>query len=173
MTKTKKKDNFLKENIAVVEKLIANADIEEELGDIFPEVVRAQCVKKSVEAVKSPEKYETLPAEIVEPDESNVDQKLDDDFELARKTIRKMIESGSNAAEVLQQLLQSSYAPRYFEVFSDLMGQISNSTKDLLELHEKVKKGSKSQQPKNVTNNNLYVTTNELLDIIKNNKNGK
>jgi hypothetical protein len=82
--------------------------------------------------------------EIIEPKKeqpvisfSNND--ADNDYELARRTFRNLIEQGNLAMEDMKNLARESESPRAYEVFSTMMKTISDTTKDLYDLHKKTK----------------------------------
>jgi hypothetical protein len=82
--------------------------------------------------------------EIIEPKKeqpvisfSNND--ADNDYELARRTFRNLIEQGNLAMEDMKNLARESESPRAYEVFSTMMKTISDTTKDLYDLHKKSK----------------------------------
>ena len=61
------------------------------------------------------------------------------DYELARRTFRNLIEQGNLAMEDMKNLARESESPRAYEVFSTMMKTISETTKDLYDLHKKTK----------------------------------
>jgi hypothetical protein len=114
-----------------------------------------------IEPVKPPE----LPT-VYEPN-----QDVNDDAELARKNIIKLLEIGNNAVEEAAQVANSSEAPRAYEVLSNMLKTLSDMNSQLMDIHEKKKKikGPEVQQPApgTVTNNIAFVgTTAELNKII-------
>jgi hypothetical protein len=96
----------------------------------------------------------------------------DDDFELSRTSLRGLIEKGETALEELMHIARASEHPRAFEVVSTLIKSIGDTTKTLADLHKskkELKKSSAEENP-NVTNNNLIMTTADLLALIRGNK---
>lgn len=94
----------------------------------------------------------------------------DDDFDFARKNLRSILEKGSIALDKMLEVADLSQHPRSYEVVSTLIKSLSDSSKDLLELSEKknrIEKG-KSTESNQTINNNLYISTSELLKLIKN-----
>jgi hypothetical protein len=94
----------------------------------------------------------------------------DDDYDFARKNIRSILEKGSIALDKMLDVADLSQHPRSYEVVSTLIKSLSDSSKDLLELAEKknrIEKGKDVDGNKTI-NNNLYISTSELLKLIKN-----
>jgi hypothetical protein len=92
-----------------------------------------------------------------------------------------LIERGTSALEGSLMLAKESEHPRAFEVSSTLMKNISEMSKDLMELHKHLEneKGDKKAKTVNNTQNNNYYSTdgkpqkgvNDLLDDLDDNKN--
>lgn len=96
------------------------------------------------------------------------------DFELARKYQIELIEKGRLALDMLLDVVQQSDAPRAFEVFSTMLGQLSAIQGDLTVLHQnrqtrKAKARNGEDGPTKVTNNNaIFVgSTAELNKMLK------
>jgi hypothetical protein len=88
--------------------------------------------------------HEVLPAvirqpvqEVIVPTESQVDQ--EEDYRLARKTFRQLINKGNDAIEGISDLAKESESPRAYEVMATLMKTVADTTKDLFELQKKNK----------------------------------
>lgn len=105
--------------------------------------------------------------------DSQIDQ--DEDYELARATLRKVIISGSDALDDITNLAKNSEHPRAYEVTGQIMKTLSDVSKDLLGLQKQVKelKGEDSQASQIGTQNNIVFagSTHELLKML-NNKDG-
>lgn len=128
-------------------------------------------------------KKEELPV-IVEhektlPVESNTlaDENIQD-MEKARKNIQNIIEQGDDALKEMMDLAKQSESPRAFEVASTLMKTLLDANKDFVEMSTKKKyaieerNGPKEAAQTNVTNNNLILSTVDLLKMIKGDING-
>jgi len=95
-----------------------------------------------------------------------------DDIEQARKNIQNIITQGDSALEEMMELAKQSESPRAFEVASTLMKTLLDANKDFVDMSSKKKyaidesRGDNKQQ-NNVTNNNLIVSTADLLKMIK------
>lgn len=100
-------------------------------------------------------------------------EKLEDDFEAARISLYDTMNKGSRLLEDFEQIASSSQQPRAIEVFAGLMRAINESTTSLINLHkdkqlmEKREQEGRPKQPQNVTNNNLFATTDDILKLIE------
>lgn len=105
------------------------------------------------------------------------DDSADEDFTFARANIREVIENGTDAIAKLTVIAQQSQNPRAYEVLAKLMDTITNASKELLELQEKIRTIDKANLPrddeaKNQVTNNLFVgSTHELQRMIENMRN--
>jgi hypothetical protein len=98
----------------------------------------------------------------------------EDDYTLARKTFRNLIEQGNLAMEDMKELARQSESPRAYEVFSTMMKTIAETTKDLYDIHKKTKElkqvNGKPTQPDGAITVEKAVfvgTTAELLKRVK------
>lgn len=114
-----------------------------------------------------------LPAIIT--DDKNLDQ--EDDYQLARTTLRNLIHKSENTLDDMIELAKNSEHPRTYEVAGQLIKTVSDVAKDLIDLQKKVKdlKDGDTQSAKNVTNNNVVFagSTAELFKMLKNKDDGK
>jgi hypothetical protein len=122
---------------------------------------------------------ESLPVQI-ETNEVALKQSADNDetvrdIELARSNIKNIIEQGDESLKEMINLAKQSESPRAFEVASSLMKTLLDANKDFVEMSMK-KKYAKEEimNPKeeekaqtNVVNNNLILSTTDLLKMIK------
>ena len=87
--------------------------------------------------------HEILPPVVVEqPKEQEVELSLVDqqeDYRLARRTFRSLIDKGNNAMENLTDLAKESESPRAYEVLATMIKTIAETTKDLYDLQKKTK----------------------------------
>lgn len=96
------------------------------------------------------------------------------DIELARSNIKNIIEYGDDSLKEMISLAKQSESPRAYEVAATLMKTLLDANKDFVEMSTK-KKYAKEEilHPKdeaattNVTNNNLILSTTDLLKMIK------
>lgn len=61
------------------------------------------------------------------------------DYSLSRNTFRNLIHSGNLAIDNMTELAKESESPRAYEVLATLIKTVSESTKDLYDLHKKKK----------------------------------
>lgn len=95
------------------------------------------------------------------------------DIELARTNIKNIIEQGDDSLKEMINLAKQSESPRAYEVAANLMKTLLDANKDFVDMSMK-KKYAKEEilHPKeaastNVTNNNLILSTTDLLKMIK------
>jgi hypothetical protein len=117
-----------------------------------------------------PIKIEATKQEIV-PIESDNSVETDTDF--ARKNIRELIQKGGNAIDDLLQVAKHSESPRAYEVAANLIKNLSDLNKDLLEVQKRKKdlvadKGSSKDV--NIDKAVFVGSTAELMKLIKSNK---
>ena len=116
----------------------------------------------------------TLPT-ILPETSKNIDQ--EDDYQLARNTLRNLIHKSENTLDDMIELAKNSEHPRTYEVAGQLIKTVSDVAKDLIELQKKVKdlKDGDPVSAKNVTNNNVVFagSTADLFKMLKNKDDGK
>ena len=122
---------------------------------------------------------EVLP-DLIDEDFSNVpsissshNEETIKDIELARKNIKDIIVKGGESLDEILALAKQSESARSFEVASTLMKTLLDANKDFVEMSMK-RKYAKEEIPastqNNVTNNNLIVSTADLLKMLKGDK---
>lgn len=95
------------------------------------------------------------------------------DIEQARSNIKNIITHGDDALKEMMALAKQSESPRAFEVASTLMKTLLDANKDFVEMSMKKKyavdevNAPKEAAQTNVTNNNLIVSTADLLKMLK------
>jgi hypothetical protein len=99
---------------------------------------------------------------------------IDDDAEFARQNIRELIQKGNDAVEGILHVAKESEHPRAYEGAANLIKNLSDLNKDLMEI-QKRKKDLVPQEHKNSGNINVdkavFVgSTTELVKFLKNNK---
>lgn len=114
-------------------------------------------------------KQENLPAPI---ETKNID--VEDDYDLARDTLRNVIIKGSDALDEIIHLAKNSEHPRTYEVAGQLMKTMSEVAKDLLALQKQKQEIQKPQadqtpHPQIGQQNNIVFTgsTEDLLRTLK------
>lgn len=95
------------------------------------------------------------------------------DIEIARSNIKNIIEQGDDSLKEMVNLAKQSESPRAYEVAATLMKTLLDANKDFVDMSMK-KKYAKEEiiNPKdaattNVTNNNLILSTADLLKMLK------
>jgi len=135
-------------------------------------------IRKEIEGelvVESVDNLKNLPQEsVVQPPaviEKNAAENLKD-IELAKANIENIINLGDDAVREMTEIAKQSESPRAFEVVSTLMKTLLDANKDYVEMSTKKRyaKEEDSQSQSNVTNNNLIVSTSDLLKMIKGEK---
>lgn len=90
------------------------------------------------------------------------------DIELAKKNIENIISLGDDSIKEMVEIAKQSESPRAFEVVSTLMKTLLDANKDYVEMSTKKRYAKEEQTPQTqVTNNNLIVSTADLLKMIK------
>lgn len=117
-----------------------------------------------------PIKIEAAKQEIVPVDGDN---SVETDTDFARKNIRELIHKGGNAIDDLLQVAKHSESPRAYEVAANLIKNLSDLNKDLLEVQKRKKdlvadKGSSKDV--NIDKAVFVGSTAELMKLIKANK---
>lgn len=124
-----------------------------------------------------------LPAPIEEPTTAVTTPSVESDetvqdIELARSNIKNIIEKGDESLNEMIELAKQSESPRAFEVAANLMKTLLDANKDFVDMSMKRKYAKEEiMNPKeeesattNVTNNNLILSTADLLAMIKGEK---
>ena len=101
---------------------------------------------------------------------TNNDENLND-IELARSNVQSIIELGDDAVKEMVEIAKQSESPRAFEVVSTLMKTLLDANKEFVNISSQKKLVKDEEQygrpETNVTNNNLIVSTADLLSMIK------
>lgn len=94
------------------------------------------------------------------------------DIELAKQNIENIINLGDDAVREMTEIAKQSESPRAFEVVSTLMKTLLDANKDYVEMSTKKRyaKEEDQQGKTEVTNNNLIISTSDLLKMIKGEK---
>ena len=118
-------------------------------------------------------RQEINPLAIIPEDDENLQ-----DIETVRQNIANVIDIGKEAMEEMLEIAKQSEQPRAFEVVSTLMKTLLDANKDYADISSKKKYakeellGPKQAAQTNVTNNNLIVSTADLLKMLKGDSNG-
>jgi Terminase DNA packaging enzyme len=100
------------------------------------------------------------------------DKEMDqeDDYQLARQTMRKLLLKSETTLDDLLELSKNSEHPRTYEVAGQFMKTMSDVSKDLLLLQKQVKDLKKDDPVKIGTQNNMVFngSTSDLFKMLKN-----
>ena len=97
----------------------------------------------------------------------------DNDFQYARENLYDIIEKGRDAMEELLEIAKAEESPRAFEVFGQLLKNMTDTQSTLMELHQKKQKlendGDRQEvsRAQNVTNALFVGSTADLLKLVK------
>ena len=116
------------------------------------------------------------PVEIVVSDELRANKKQNDankDYAEVRDNLKNIIGTGLNAIDGILSVASEGESPRAYEVVSQLIKSVTDANKDLIGLHEQMKKLDEDTgggSSGSVTNNSIFVgSTKELQKLVKNN----
>lgn len=123
---------------------------------------------EEIDPENSPTVVEETPAAVYE----ETDDETLRDLELARSNIQNIIQTGDDSLKEMIDLAKQSESPRAFEVAATLMKTLLEANKDFVDISSKKKeyKSEKNKSPDssqtNVTNNNLILSTADLLKML-------
>jgi hypothetical protein len=109
-----------------------------------------------------------LPLPIEETENATKEEDQEEDYQLARRTLRKLILKGEDTLDTLVELSKNSETPRHYEVAGQFIKTLSDVSKDLLALQKQAKDLS-TEAPKQIgTQNNVVFagSTNELMKLL-------
>jgi hypothetical protein len=98
---------------------------------------------------------------------------IEDDAEYARQNLRKLIDKGNDAANHIVEIAKQSEHPRAFEVAANMLKNLADMNKDLLEIQKRKKDLTGVTETKNNINVDKAVfvgSTTELVKFLKSNK---
>ena len=124
---------------------------------------------------------DSLDIEVVDEEESPITKKESKavekdkkdsvrDYEYTRGNLYSLIEKGQEALDSIMEVAQEGQQPRAFEVVSQLIKNVADTTDKLVDLQQKMKnlEAEDSKRPSTV-NNALFVgSTAELQKLLKN-----
>ena len=129
-----------------------------------------QRIEKHLELGEEPPKNEV---QVLNVPVANNDDNENNDFQYARENLYHIIERGRDAMDELLEIAKSEESPRAFEVFGQLLKNMTDSQEKLMELHQKKQKlendGERQEVTKaqNVTNALFVGSTADLLKLVK------
>jgi hypothetical protein len=131
-----------------------------------------QRIEKHLDLVEHNKEYYTEAETTILPATIDGEEK-DTDFRYARENMYHIIERGRDAMEELLEIAKAEESPRAFEVFGQLLKNMTDTQEKLMELHQKKQKlendGERQEVTKaqNVTNALFVGSTAELLKLVK------
>jgi len=147
-----------------------NDKIAENLGlRPLSEIREEELASTAIEVVDE----DTLPAITIDEDDENLK-----DLAKVRENIEGVIEIGNEAVREMLEIAKQSEQPRAFEVVSTLMKTMLDANKDFADVSTKKKfaqeeiNAPKEAAQTNTVNNNLIVSTADLLKMLKDTGNG-
>lgn len=102
--------------------------------------------------------------------DEKLEKDLKTDYEAVRENLKELVDMGKNALDGVIQVAQEGDQPRAYEVVAQLIKTLSETNRELMDLHNRVKTIRKIDQSvtnNTTTNQSIYVgSTKELQDII-------
>ena len=100
---------------------------------------------------------------------------LTSDYDFSREQYHTLVTKGNDALDELLAVAKESESARAYEVAAMLIRNLSDTTKELLQLQKTKKEIEKDVQDPHTVNNSLFIgSTKELQDLLlENKKNGK
>ena len=129
-------------------------------------------IEKHLDLVEHNKTYYTE-AEILPAVTTTSGEEKDTDFRYARENLYHIIERGRDAMDELLEIAKAEESPRAFEVFGQLLKNMTDTQEKLMELHRKKQiienDGERQEVTKaqNVTNALFVGSTAELLKLVK------
>ena len=129
-----------------------------------------QRIEKHLELGEEPPKNEV---QVLNVPVANNNDNENNDFQYARENLYHIIERGRDAMDELLEIAKAEESPRAFEVFGQLLKNMTDSQEKLMELHQKKQKlkndGERQEVTKaqNVTNALFVGSTADLLKLVK------
>ena len=100
---------------------------------------------------------------------------LSSDYDFSRDQYHTLVNKGNDALDELLAVAKESESARAYEVAAMLIRNLSDTTKELLQLQKTKKEIEKDVKDPHTVNNSLFIgSTKELQDLLlENKKNGK
>lgn len=102
--------------------------------------------------------------------DEDAERDLSADYTTVRKNLRELVECGKGALDGIMTVALEGDSPRAYEVVAQMIKTLADANREVLDLHDRVKKIRKQDITTNNvsnTNNSIYVgSTKELQDII-------
>jgi len=111
---------------------------------------------------------EVLPAELFPTSEIEIAKDLDTDYEYTRNNLKAIIEKGSEALDGILELAKESEHPRAYEVVGQIIKNVADVNRQLIDLQKDIKGLKKADSgPNNVTNALFIGSTHDLQKLLK------
>ena len=92
---------------------------------------------------------------------------LTSDYDFSRDQYHNLVSKGNDALDELLSVAKESESPRAYEVAAQLIRNLSDTTKELLELQKAKKEIEKETKDPRTVNNSLFIgSTKELQDLL-------
>ena len=130
-------------------------------------------IEKHLDLVEHNKSYYTEAEILPAVTTTTSEEEKDTDFRYARENMYHIIERGRDAMEELLEIAKAEESPRAFEVFGQLLKNMTDTQEKLMELHQKKQKlendGERQEVTKaqNVTNALFVGSTADLLKLVK------
>ena len=99
---------------------------------------------------------------------------LTSDYDFSRDQYHTLVTKGNDALDELLAVAKESESARAYEVAAMLIRNLSDTTKELLELQKTKKEIEKDVKDPHTVNNSLFIgSTKELQDLLAGKNNGK
>jgi hypothetical protein len=96
---------------------------------------------------------------------------LTNEYEFSQEQYHTLIDKGNDALDELLAVAKESENPRAFEVVTQLLSGLTNTTKELLQLQKTKKEIEKDVKDPSTVNNSLFIgSTAELQELLNKKK---
>ena len=95
--------------------------------------------------------------------------RLDEDFEHSRKSLKELVDLGKRAAEEALELAESGDSPRAYEVVGTLIANITQASKQLVDIHKTRRDSIRVEEKKTgpITNIDKAVFIGRASDLLR------
>ena len=118
---------------------------------------------------------DSIDGEIITPENDDevvgtCDVDLEEDYTSVRRNLNDMMEKGQTALEAAVDVAINSEDHRSFDTVAKLLASLGDVNRSLLGVHKQVKeaRSKPADHSKRTTNNNLVISTADLLKLMKN-----
>ena len=127
-------------------------------------------MESTPEETRIVKRVETLPVS-----KEKMEKDLSRDYSEVRTNLKDLIKIGENAVDGILNVASDTDLPRAYEVAGQMIKNLAEMNKDLIELHNKMKTIKKEDVTvNNNTTNSIYVgSTSDLQDLINQSRSAK